>query len=127
MTIKQLITKLDNEYSSIMEDIRKSEYDIYELCQGTDFIEKIVENINLTVTDKEYRIMTNELYGIYNYVTSKEKLVENLKVDFFEWNVVDHENFKTITQFKKYILSECQSLTVFTQSDKVRQNKIKGG
>ena len=113
MTIKQLITKLDNEYSSIMEDIRKSEYDIYELCQGTDFIEKIVENINLTVTDKEYRIMTNEIYGIYNYVTSKEKLVENLKVDFFEWKVVDPEKFKTITQFKKYILSECQSLTVY--------------
>ena len=107
MTIKQLIAKLDNEYSSIMEDIRKSEYDIYELCQGTDFIEKIVENINLTVTDKEYKIMTNEPYGIYNYVTSKEKLVENLKVDFFEWKVVDPEKFKTITQFKKYILSEC--------------------
>ena len=107
MTIKQLITKLDNEYSSIMEDIRKSEYDIYELCQGTDFIEKIVENINLTVTDKEYRIMTNELYGIYNYVTSKEELVEILKVDYFEWKVVDSEKFKTIAQFKKYILSEC--------------------
>ena len=107
MTIKQLITKLDNEYSSIMEDVRKNEYDIYEISQGTDFIEKIVENINLTVTDKEYRIMTNELYGIYNYVTSKENLVENLKVDYFEWKVVDSEKFKTISQFKKYILSEC--------------------
>lgn len=107
MTIKQLITKLDNEYSSIMEDIRKNEYDIYELCQGTDFIEKIVENINLTITDKEYRIMTNELYGIYYYVTSKEELVEILKVDYFEWKVVDYEKFKTIAQFKKYILSEC--------------------
>ena len=72
MTIKQLITKLDNEYSSILEDIRKSEYNIYELCQGTNIIEKIVENINLTITDKEYRIMTNELYGIYYYVTDKE-------------------------------------------------------
>ena len=107
MTIKQLITKLDNEYSSIMEDIRKSEYDIYELCQGTDFIEKIVENINFTVTDKEYKIMTNELHGIYYYITSKEKLVENLKVDYFEWKVVNYEKFKTIAQFKKYILSEC--------------------
>ena len=106
MTIKQLITKLDNEYSSIMEDVRKNEYDIYEISQGTDFIEKIVENINLTVTDKEYRIMTN-VYGIYNYVTSKENLVENLKVDYFEWKVVDYEKFKTIAQFKKYILSEC--------------------
>lgn len=107
MTIKQLITKLDNEYSSIMEDIRKSEYNIYELCQGTNIIEKIVENINLTITDKEYRIMTNELYGIYYYVTDKEELVEILKVDYFEWKVVDYEKFKTITQFKKYILSEC--------------------
>ena len=107
MTIKQLITKLDNEYSSIMEDIRKSEYNIYELCQGTNIIEKIIENINLTITDKEYRIMTNELYGIYYYVTDKEELVEILKVDYFEWKVVDYEKFKTITQFKKYILSEC--------------------
>ena len=107
MTIKQLITKLDNEYSSIMEDIRKSEYNIYELCEGTNIIEKIVENINLTITDKEYRIMTNELYGIYYYVTDKEELVEILKVDYFEWKVVDYEKFKTITQFKKYILSEC--------------------
>lgn len=107
MTIKQLITKLDNEYSSIMEDIRKNEYNIYELCQGTNIIEKIVENINLTITDKEYRIMTNELYGIYYYVTDKEELVEILKVDYFEWKVVDYEKFKTITQFKKYILSEC--------------------
>ena len=107
MTIKQLITKLDNEYSSIMEDIRKSEYNINELCQGTNIIEKIVENINLTITDKEYRIMTNELYGIYYYVTDKEELVEILKVDYFEWKVVDYEKFKTITQFKKYILSEC--------------------
>lgn len=107
MTIKQLITKLDNEYSSIMEDIRKSESDIYEISQGTGFIEKIVENINLAVTDKEYRIMTNELYGIYNYVTSKEELVEILKVDYFEWKVVEPEKFKTIAQFKKYILSEC--------------------
>ena len=107
MTIKQLITKLDNEYSGIMEDIRTNEYDIYEISQGTNFIEKIVENINLTVTDKEYRIMTNELYGIYNYVTSKEELVEILKVDYFEWKVVDSEKFKTIAQFKKYILSEC--------------------
>ena len=107
MTIKQLITKLDNEYSGIMEDIRKSEYNIYELCQGTNIIEKIIENINLTITDKEYRIMTNELYGIYYYVTDKEELVEILKVDYFEWKVVDYEKFKTITQFKKYILSEC--------------------
>ena len=107
MTIIQLITKLDNEYSSIMEDIRKSEYNIYELCQGTNIIEKIVENINLTITDKEYRIMPNELYGIFYYVTDKEELVEILKVDYFEWKVVDYEKFKTITQFKKYILSEC--------------------
>ena len=107
MTIKQLITKLDNEYSGIIEDIRKNEYNIYELCQGTNIIEKIVENINLTITDKEYRIMTNELYGIYYYVTDKEELVEILKVDYFEWKVVDYEKFKTITQFKKYILSEC--------------------
>ena len=107
MTIKQLITKLDNEYSGIIEDIRTNEYNIYELCQGTNIIEKIVENINLTITDKEYRIMTNELYGIYYYVTDKEELVEILKVDYFEWKVVDYEKFKTITQFKKYILSEC--------------------
>ena len=107
MTIKQLITKLDNEYSGIIEDIRKNEYNIYELCEGTNIIEKIVENINLTITDKEYRIMTNELYGIYYYVTDKEELVEILKVDYFEWKVVDYEKFKTITQFKKYILSEC--------------------
>lgn len=107
MTIKQLITKLDKEYSSIMDDIRTSEYDIYELCQGTDIIEKIVENINLTITDKEYKIMTNELYGIYNYVTSKEELVEILKVDYFEWKIVEPEKFKSIAQFKKYILGEC--------------------
>ena len=107
MTIKQLITKIDNEYSGIIEDIKKNEYNIYELCQGTNIIEKIVENINLTITDKEYRIMTNELYGIYYYVTDKEELVEILKVDYFEWKVVDYEKFKTITQFKKYILSEC--------------------
>ena len=107
MTIKQLITKLDNEYSGIIEDIKKNEYNIYELCEGTNIIEKIVENINLTITDKEYRIMTNELYGIYYYVTDKEELVQILKVDYFEWKVVDYEKFKTITQFKKYILSEC--------------------
>ena len=107
MTIKQLITKLDKEYCGIMEDIRTSEFDIYEICQGTNIIEKIVENINLTVTDKEYKIMTNNLYGRYSYVTSKEELVEILKVDYFEWKVVDEGKFKSISQFKKYILSEC--------------------
>ena len=53
------------------------------------------------------KIMTNNLYGRYSYVASKEELVEILKVDYFEWKVVDEGKFKSISQFKRYILSEC--------------------
>lgn len=107
MTIKQLIKKIKEKYPYFIEDILTSEFDIYELSNGTDVIKMIIENINLNLTDKEFKILTNKLYGVYNYVNDKKTLEEYMKVDYFEWKVLDYDKFKSITQFKKEKISEC--------------------
>ena len=81
--------------------------DKYEYKVRADEIkELIVNNINLNLNDKEYRILTNNLYGYYSYIDNIQELKENIKIDYFEYKVIDYDKFKTIIQFKKYLLSE---------------------
>ena len=105
MSIKQLIEKINKLYPNFIEEVKKSEFNIFELMD--DEIEGlIVNNINLNLNDKEYRILTNKLYGYYSYIDNIQELKENIKIDYFEYKVIDYDKFKTIIQFKKYLLSE---------------------
>ena len=105
MSIKQLIQKINTLYPHFIEEVKKSEYNIYELMDN-EIKELIVNNINLNLNDKEYRILTNNLYGYYSYIDNIQELEENIKIDYFEYKVVNYDKFKTIIQFKKYLLSE---------------------
>ena len=105
MSIKQLIEKINKLYPNFIEEVEKSEYNIYELMNN-DIKGLIVNNINLNLNDKEYRILTNKLYGYYSYIDNIQELKENIKIDYFEYKVIDYDKFKTIIQFKKYLLSE---------------------
>ena len=105
MSIKQLIEKINKLYPNFIEEVKKSEHNICELMDN-DIKELIVNNINLNLNDKEYRILTNNLYGYYSYIDNIQELKENIKIDFFEYKVIDYDRFKTIIQFKKYLLSE---------------------
>ena len=105
MSIKQLIQKINTLYPHFIEEVKKSEYNIYELMNN-EIKELIVNNINLNLNDKEYRILTNKLYGYYSYIDNIQELEENIKIDYFEYKVIDYDKFKTIIQFKKYLLSE---------------------
>ena len=105
MSIKQLIQKINTLYPNFIEEVKKSEYNIYELMNN-DIKGLIVNNINLNLNDKEYRILTNKLYGYYSYIDNMQDLEENIKIDYFEYKVINYNKFKTIIQFKKYLLSE---------------------
>ena len=105
MSRKQLIRKISILYPSFIEEVKKSEYNIFELMDN-EIKELIVNNINLNLNDKEYRILTNKLYGYYSYIDNIQELEENIKIDYFEYKVVNYDKFKTIIQFKKYLLSE---------------------
>ena len=105
MSIKQLIKKISTLYPNFIEEVEKSEYNIFELMDN-DIKELIVNNINLNLNDKEYRILTNNLYGYYSYIDNMQELEENIKIDYFEYKVIDYNKFKTIIQFKKYLLNE---------------------
>ena len=105
MSIKQLIQKINTLYPNFIEEVKKSEYNIYELMNN-DIKGLIVNNINLNLNDKEYRILTNKLYGYYSYIDNIQELKENIKIDYFEYKVINYDKFKTIIQFKKYLLSE---------------------
>ena len=105
MKIKQLIEKINKLYPNFIEEVKKSEYNIFELMDN-DIKELIVNNINLNLNDKEYRILTNNLYGYYSYIDNIQELKENIKIDYFEYKVINYDKFKTIIQFKKYLLSE---------------------
>ena len=105
MSIKQLIEKINKLYPNFIKEVEKSEYNIYELMNN-DIKELIVNNINLNLNDKEYRILTNNLYGYYSYIDNIQELKENIKIDYFEYKVINYDKFKTIIQFKKYLLSE---------------------
>ena len=105
MNIKQLIKKINTLYPNFIEEVKKSEYNIFELMDD-EIKELIVNNINLNLNDKEYRILTNNLYGYYSYIDNIQELEENIKIDYFEYKVIDYDKFKTIIQFKKYLLSE---------------------
>ena len=105
MSIKQLIQKINTLYPNFIEEVKKSEYNIFELMDN-DIKELIVNNINLNLNDKEYRILTNNLYGYYSYIDNMQELKENIKIDYFEYKVINYDKFKTIIQFKKYLLSE---------------------
>lgn len=105
MSIKQLIEKINKLYPNFIEEVKKSENNIFELMDN-DIKELIVNNINLNLNDKEYRILTNNLYGYYSYIDNIQELKENIKIDYFEYKVINYDKFKTIIQFKKYLLSE---------------------
>ena len=105
MSIKQLIEKINKLYPNFIEEVKKSEYNIFELMDN-DIKGLIVNNINLNLNDKEYRILTNKLYGYYSYIDNIQELEENIKIDYFEYKIVNYDKFKTIIQFKKYLLSE---------------------
>ena len=105
MSIKQLIEKINKLHPNFIEEVKKSEYNIFELMDN-DIKELIVNNINLNLNDKEYRILTNNLYGYYSYIDNMQELKENIKIDYFEYKVINYDKFKTIIQFKKYLLSE---------------------
>ena len=105
MSIKQLIEKINKLYPNFIEEVKKSEHNIFELMDN-DIKELIVNNINLNLNDKEYRILTNNLYGYYSYIDNMQELKENIKIDYFEYKIIDYDRFKTIIQFKKYLLSE---------------------
>ena len=105
MSIKQLIQKINTLYPSFIEEVKKSKYNIFELMDN-EIKELIVNNINLNLNDKEYRILTNNLYGYYSYIDNIQELEENIKIDYFEYKVINYDKFKTIIQFKKYLLSE---------------------
>ena len=105
MSIKQLIEKINKLYPNFIEEVKKSEHNIFELMDN-EIKELIVNNINLNLNDKEYRILTNKLYGYYSYIDNIQELEENIKIDYFEYKVVNYDKFKTIIQFKKYLLSE---------------------
>ena len=105
MSIKQLIQKINTLYPSFIEEVKKSEYNIFELMDN-EIKELIVNNINLNLNDKEYRILTNKLYGYYSYIDNIQELEENIKIHSFEYKVIDYDKFKTLVQFKKYLLSE---------------------
>ena len=105
MSIKQLIEKINKLYPTFIEEVKKSEYNIFELMDD-DIKELIVNNINLNLNDKEYRILTNNLYGYYSYIDNIQELKENIKIDYFEYKVINYNKFKTIIQFKKYLLNE---------------------
>ena len=105
MSIKQLIKKINTLYPNFIEEVKKGEYNIFELMDD-EIKELIVNNINLNLNDKEYRILTNNLYGYYSYIDNIQELEENIKIDYFEYKVIDYDKFKTIIQFKKYLLSE---------------------
>ena len=105
MSIKQLIQKINTLYPHFIEEVKKSDHNIFELMDN-EIKELIVNNINLNLNDKEYRILTNKLYGYYSYIDNIQELEENIKIDYFEYKVVNYDKFKTIIQFKKYLLSE---------------------
>ena len=105
MSIKQLIEKINKLYPNFIEEVKKSEYNIFELMDN-DIKGLIVNNINLNLNDKEYRILTNKLYGYYSYIDNIQELEENIKIDYFEYKIVNYDKFKTIIQFKKYLLNE---------------------
>ena len=105
MSIKQLIEKINKLYPNFIEEVKKSEHNIFELMDN-DIKGLIVNNINLNLNDKEYRILTNKLYGYYSYIDNIQELKENIKIDYFEYKVINYDKFKTIIQFKKYLLSE---------------------
>ena len=105
MSIKQLIEKINKLHPNFIEEVKKSEHNIFELMDN-DIKELIVNNINLNLNDKEYRILTNNLYGYYSYIDNMQELKENIKIDYFEYKIIDYDRFKTIIQFKKYLLSE---------------------
>ena len=105
MSIKQLIKKINTLYPNFIEEVKKSEYNIFELMDD-EIKELIVNNINFNLNDKEYKILTNNLYGYYSYIDNIQELEENIKIDYFEYKVIDYDKFKTIIQFKKYLLSE---------------------
>ena len=105
MSIKQLIEKINKLYPNFIEEVKKSEHNIFELMDN-DIKGLIVNNINLNLNDKEYRILTNKLYGYYSYIDNIQELKENIKIDYFEYKVINYDKFKTIIQFKKYLLNE---------------------
>ena len=94
MSIKQLIEKINKLYPNFIEEVKKSEYNIFELMDN-DIKGLIVNNINLNLNDKEYRILTNKLYGYYSYIDNIQELEENIKIDYFEYKVVNYDKFKT--------------------------------
>lgn len=104
-TLSSIVNYLKKEYTSEVIELQDGENNIVELIPCIDTIAK--DNIDLiNITSKEYKVLTNELYGEYSYCSDIEEVKANLLIDFIDEKITLNR-FKTITQYKKYRLENC--------------------
>lgn len=104
-TLSSIVNYLKKEYDSEVTELQDGENNIVELIPCIDDIAR--ENIELiSITSKEYKVLTNELYGEYSYCSDIEEVKANLLIDFIDEKITLNR-FKTITQYKKYRLENC--------------------
>ena len=104
-TLSSIANNLKKEYAAEVNELQEGEYNIIELIPCISDIAK--ENTDLiSITSKEYKILTNELYGVYSYCSDIEEVKANLLIDFIDEKITLNR-FKTITQYKKYRLENC--------------------
>lgn len=104
-TLSSIVNYLKKEYDSEVIELQDGENNIVELIPCINDIAK--ENIDLiNITSKEYKVLTNELYGEYSYCSDIEEVKANLLIDFIDEKITLNR-FKTITQYKKYRLENC--------------------
>lgn len=104
-TLSSIVNYLKKEYDSEITELQDGENNIVELIPCIDDIAR--ENIELiSITSKEYKVLTNELYGEYSYCSDIEEVKANLLIDFIDEKITLNR-FKTITQYKKYRLENC--------------------
>lgn len=104
-TLSSIVNYLKKEYTSEVAELQDGENNIVELIPCIYDIAK--ENIDLiNITSKEYKVLTNELYGEYSFCSGIEEVKANLLMDFIDEKITLNR-FKTITQYKKYRLESC--------------------
>ena len=104
-TLSSIANYLKKEYTSEVNELQDGEYNIIELLPCIGDIAK--ENIDLiSITSKEYKVLTNELYGEYSYCSDIEEVKANLLIDFIDEKITLNR-FKTLAQYKKYRLENC--------------------
>ena len=104
-TLKTLIKRVKEdliENGNTIEDCEENT--IIELC-SQDALDMIAEYAEgLAVSNKEYNIMTCELYGSHSYCSSKEDLKFNLLCDVIDLTLVGKET--TFVKYKKSLMEE---------------------